>query len=210
MLGSVMSCFGLVFYFWLIITHFMFVTLLIYFIHCNCVHKMFYVYLDFSPLQFLIVPSSFSSHYRSQQWLSNCDTKTRFWGFASCIVSMCLFCSFSSPLPQYDSRWWLSSLLSPMMPQWCHSLLHLCRALISSLCLLFLASSSPPVCARLIRMVWCFICTALDIRSVYSTSLGFCHRYVISRSLKVQRDINLPGVQLFTYNIYYRNQLYTT
>lgn len=33
-----------------------------------------------------------------------CDTKTRFWGFASCIASMCLFCSFSSPLPQYDSR----------------------------------------------------------------------------------------------------------
>lgn len=67
-----------------------------------------------------------SSYFRSQQWLWNLDTKTRFWGFASCIASMCLFCSFSSPLPQYDSRWWLSSLLSPMMPQWCHSLLHLC------------------------------------------------------------------------------------
>lgn len=85
--------------------------------HC----LMCFLSLDFLLLS-LISQSFLSNYYRSQNWLWNIDTKTRSWGFASCIASMCLFCSFSSPLPQYDSRWWLSSLLSPMMPQWCHSL----------------------------------------------------------------------------------------
>lgn len=87
--------------------------------------------VSFSLLLPVSCSVTFSSFYRSWQWLYNCDTKTRLWGFASCIVSMCLFCSFSSPLPQYDSRWWLSSQLSLMMPKWRLWLLHFCLRLIS-------------------------------------------------------------------------------
>ena len=118
-----------------------------------------------------------SSYYISQQWLWNFDTKSRFWGFASCIVSMCLFYSFSSPLPQYDSRWWLSSLLSPVTP-----LSDVTRSS-TSVSLsprhpLFspLALSTSSACARLIRVCGLvFHLHCLDLRSVKSACMGVFH-----------------------------------
>lgn len=82
--------------------------------------------LGFPPLWFLIFLSS-SAVITDPN--SDCETlilKLGSGGLPPALPPLCLFCSLSSPLPQYDSRWWLSLLLSPMMPQWCHSLLHLC------------------------------------------------------------------------------------
>ena len=154
--------------FFLFLTHFVaFVCLFLYFVRCHVVLSI----LCSLSLPWFSSPCSFESFISvviadPNSVCENCDTKTRLWGFASCIASMCLFCSLSSPLPQYDSRWWLSSLPSPMMPQWCPSLLHLlvppyshCATLLLLLLLAFLSSSSHP--CGLVFHLHC-----LDIRSV--------------------------------------------
>lgn len=194
------------FYFWSITTLSVLVCLFIYyFVHC---HFAFSVPNIFSfPWFFKNLPVIFSSYYRSQQRLWNFDTKTRFWGFASCIVSMCLFCSFSSPLPQYDSRWWLSLLLSPMMPQWCHSLLrplspsHLVT--LSSLPSLLFSSSlcSSHPCGLVFHL------HCLHIRSVKSTSFGSFDVPSLSLTVSFSRCTlranlqSLTGIVLATYSI---------
>lgn len=75
-----------------------------------------------------------ASDPKKQNWLC-CITKSSFLPPA---LFWSLFCSLSSPLPQYDSRWWLCLVMSP----WCHSFHYFLFAL----------------CARVICAVWSLIC----------------------------------------------------
>lgn len=58
--------------------------------------------------------------------MNNKHTKIRFWGFASCIVPVCVCVFFAASPPRYPSMTPGDDQvchLSPMMPQWCCSLL---------------------------------------------------------------------------------------
>lgn len=150
LLGSLVEFLYFCFLFLLcaIFVHLYYFVSFIYYLVCHYIQVSLYFSLVVLGLLSSSVLSTDPSHD-----CKNVDTKPRFWGFASCIVSMCLFCSFSSPLPQYDSRWWLSPLLS-----WCRS--DVTHSLAPPLSPSSLPSFSSAVYALLICVVWCFICIA--------------------------------------------------